>query len=233
MSRSGQDALVDVREWTGCPPGCPGVVGRPLRMSGSCRQTLLDVRELWEALQDVRECSGGSPKCPGVVGRPSRMSGCGREALPDVRKWSKDPPGCPGAFERPSWMSGSGREALPDVRECREALTHVRKLLRGPLGSPGGRLGSPGGNPRCPVVVGWPFRMSGSGREALPDIRECWEALTHVRRLLGGPLGSPGEPPGCPEVVNRPSRKSVRNSRMSGSGREALPNVRECLGDSP
>ena len=48
-----------------------------------------------------------------------------------------------------------------------------------------------GGPPRCPGLVGWPFRMSrrpspmsGSGREALPDVREC----------LGGP-------PRCPRVV--------------------------------
>ena len=44
-------------------------------------------------------------------------------------------------------MSGSGRQAIPNVREW----------SGGPLGSPG--------------VVGRPFRMSGCGREALPDDR--------------------------------------------------------------
>ena len=45
--------------------------------------------------------------------------------------------------------------------------------------------------------------MSGSGREALPDVREC-----------------SGVPPKRPRVVGRPSR-------MSGSGQEALPDVEE------
>ena len=71
MSKSGWEALPDVREWLGGPPGCPGVVGRPSRlsgsgerpswMSGSCWEALLKVREAlpdvhegWEALPDVR-----------------------------------------------------------------------------------------------------------------------------------------------------------------------------------
>ena len=29
------EALPDVRELSGDPPGCPGVVGRPYRLSGS------------------------------------------------------------------------------------------------------------------------------------------------------------------------------------------------------
>ena len=45
--------------------------------------------------------------------------------------------------------------------------------------------------------------MSGSGRDALPDVRKC----------------SVG-PPGCLGVVGRPSW-------MSGSNLEALPDVRE------
>ena len=50
MSWSGQETLPDVREWSGCPPGCPGVVGRPSRkfrspsrMSESGLVTLPDV----------------------------------------------------------------------------------------------------------------------------------------------------------------------------------------------
>ena len=92
------EALPDVRELSGDPPGCSGVVrgpheclgvvgrpskkferhsrmslrgGRQFRMSGSCR----------EALADVQECSKGSPKslegpsgCLRVVEKPSRMS---------------------------------------------------------------------------------------------------------------------------------------------------------------
>ena len=66
-------------------------------MSLSCRETLPEVRELWEAFPDVpewwedlpniREWSVGPPKCPCVVGRPSRLSGSGREALLDIREW--------------------------------------------------------------------------------------------------------------------------------------------------
>ena len=46
-------------------------------------------------------------------------------------------------------MSGCGREDLPDVSE---------------------RLGVP---PGCQFVVGRPNRMSGSGPEALQDVRQC------------------------------------------------------------
>ena len=48
MSESGQEAHPDVREWSGGPPGSPGLIGRTTRMSVSGRQ----------ALANVRECSG-------------------------------------------------------------------------------------------------------------------------------------------------------------------------------
>ena len=64
MSGSSREALPDVREWSGGPPGGPGVVVRPFRRSGSGREALLNDRE-W-------------------VGMPSQMSGSGREALPDA-----------------------------------------------------------------------------------------------------------------------------------------------------
>ena len=51
--------------------------------------------------------------------------------------------------------------------------------------------------------------MSGRSREALPVV---WEWL--------------GGPPGCPEVVGMPSR-------MSGSGWEALPDIRVDLPTTP
>ena len=56
--------------------------------------------------------------------------------------------------------------------------------------------------------------MSGSGRETLPDIRE-WSS----------------NPPECPKVVEKSSRMFGRPSRMSGSVRKDLPNVREALSD--
>ena len=175
--RSGRLALPDVREWSGDPPGCLGVVGGPpgclgvvwrhsrmflrsgrsfqmsgsyckaSRMSGSGRETILDVREslsdvrkLSGGLTDVQEWSGGPRECPGVVRRPSQMSKSGRKAC----RMSGSP----------SRMAGSIGKALLDVRE---ALSDVREWS--------------GGHPGCLGVVGRPFRMSGSGQEALPDVR--------------------------------------------------------------
>ena len=43
MSSSVRLALKDVREWSGVPSGCLGVVGRPSRMSVSGREALPDV----------------------------------------------------------------------------------------------------------------------------------------------------------------------------------------------
>ena len=63
MSGSGRKAILNVREWSGgypgCPgvvgslPGCPGVVGRHTRISGSGRVALSDVREWLEVLPGV------------------------------------------------------------------------------------------------------------------------------------------------------------------------------------
>ena len=68
-----------------------------------------------------------------------------------------------------------------------------------------------------------PSRMSGSFREAFPDVRECWEG-----------------PPVCLVVVGRPSRISGRPTWMSwrpsfiyGRGREALSYVREWVRGPP
>ena len=65
-------------------------------MSGSGRETLLDVLEWWEALPDIRVWSKGYPECPEMVGRPFRMSANGQEAILDVRKLSGRPPESPG-----------------------------------------------------------------------------------------------------------------------------------------
>ena len=55
--------------------------------------------------------------------------------------------------------------------------------------------------------------MSGSGRDALPDVRSGQEALPYVWEWSRGPTE-------CPRVVEIPSS-------MSGSGQEAIPDVRE------
>ena len=96
MSGSGRAALLDVREWSGGPFGCTGVVGRLARCPG-----------VVERLSQMT----------GVVGRLSRMSRSGREALLDVKDWSGDPYVCSGVVKRLSRMSLSGGEAHPDVRE--------------------------------------------------------------------------------------------------------------------
>ena len=80
-------------------------------------------------------------------------------------------------------MSRFGWEALQDVRECLEV----------PL--------------RCSGVNGRPSRMSGSGREAFPDI---WEDLSNIWEWSEGPPVYPG-------VVGNPQGWSV-----------GLPNVWAC-----
>ena len=85
MSGSFWKAIMVIREWSGCPPGCPGVFGRPTRMPGRPSRMFRSGRE---SLQDVREWSGGPPGCTGVVGSHSRMFGSGRETLPDIWEWS-------------------------------------------------------------------------------------------------------------------------------------------------
>ena len=58
--------------------------------------------------------------------------------------------------------------------------------------------------------------MSGSGREAVPDVRE-WSV----------------GPPGFFSVVGKTSLVIGRRSQMFGSGRETLPDVREWSGGPP
>ena len=43
MTKCGREALLNVREWSGGPPECPGEVGRPSWMSGSSLETYPDV----------------------------------------------------------------------------------------------------------------------------------------------------------------------------------------------
>ena len=89
MSGSGREALSDVWEWLGGPPGslggppeCPEVVGSPSRMSGSSWETLPNVQECWKTLPDNCEAS--------------QMSESGRKSLPNVREWSRGPHGFSG-----------------------------------------------------------------------------------------------------------------------------------------
>ena len=120
--RGGREALTDVRVWSGGPPGCLGVVGRPFQMSGCCREALPVVRE-WSG--DPTECPVAPSGRPVVVSWPSQMSESGREALPDVHEWSRGYAECPGVVWRPYRMyhsRTSGRDSgpLPDVQEWSE-----------------------------------------------------------------------------------------------------------------
>ena len=85
MSGSGQEAHPHVQEWSGSPPGCLGVVGRPSRMSESVLKVLRMSGSGRDALPDVRECSRSPPRSPEVVGRPTQMFESGRKAFPDVQ----------------------------------------------------------------------------------------------------------------------------------------------------
>ena len=88
MSRNGWEVLLDVPEWLGGPPGCPGVVGSLSRKFGR---------------PSGCPAAGGRLSRMSLIGRrPFRMSGsCGealpevRQALPVVREWSGDTLGCP------------------------------------------------------------------------------------------------------------------------------------------
>ena len=122
-------------------------------------------------------------------------------------------------------MSGSGWDAFPDVRELLEGPTNTRQWWRGP---PDVREWS-GDSLECLCVVASPSRMSGSGREAFPDVRE----------LSGDPFGCLGVFEGLQDIWEWsggvPKFLGVVKwpSRMSESGRETLPNVREWSGGPP
>ena len=92
-----------------------------------------------------------------------------------------------------SRLSGSGRETSVICRSGREVLPVLRQWSGGPFGF----LEWSGVPPVCLAVVGSPSRMSGSGRETLPDARE-WS----------------GGPHRCPGVFGSPTRMSVKLSRI-------------------
>ena len=119
-------------------------------------------------------------------------------------------------------MSGNGLKALPKSESGQKTLANVREWSKGYLECPRGPL-------RCPGVAGSPSQMSGSDREALPNVRKWREALPDVREWLGCP-------PKCPRVVGMPFRMSGEVGRpfqMSGSGWEALLDVWKWLGGPP
>ena len=121
-------------------------------------------------------------------------------------------------------MSESGRETLPDVQETPRMSWSGQKVL------PGVQEWS--GDPsKCLGVVGRLFWRSRSSREALLNVRKrSGDPPGHSRQypgyliVVGDAPECPGGPPECLGVIGRPSW-------MSKSGREALPDVREWLGN--
>ena len=137
----------------------------------------------------------------GMVDSPSRMSTSGREAFPDVREWSGCHVGCLGRPVDQFRSSGRPFRPLPDIKE---GLLDVREWSGVSPGSPG-VVGSP-------RVIGMPSQMCSSYREPLQDDRE-WTR----------------DPLGCPGVIGMTSRMSGscwEALPISGSGREAFPDVR-------
>ena len=80
------------------------MVGRTSRRSGTCRETLPEVRKWSEALPEVWNCSGDPPRVPELVVRPSRRAKTCQETLSEVKKWSGHPPRDPKVVGRPSEM---------------------------------------------------------------------------------------------------------------------------------
>ena len=54
MSGIGRETLLKVQEWKGVPPGCPGVVETPYRISASDREASCMSGSDLQALQHVR-----------------------------------------------------------------------------------------------------------------------------------------------------------------------------------
>ena len=74
-----------------------------------------------------------------------------------------------------------------------------------------------------------PSRMSKSGWEALPNVREWWETLSDVREwseVYAKCLGMVGDLRGCLGVVGRPSRMTVIGRKTLTDVWEPLPVVR-------
>ena len=117
--------LTDIREWSGGPPKCQGVVGRPSRISGSGREACWMAGSGWKALPNVQELSGEPPGWPGV-----------RKTLTNIRKWSGVPPRYPGVVGRSFRIFRRGREAIPDVQEWTRDPPGCPKEVGGPSGCP-------------------------------------------------------------------------------------------------
>ena len=100
--RSGWEALLQVRECSGFPPGGRKVVMRPFWRSRSDQRPSRKSGTGQETLPEVQNYSGDPSGDPVLLGRPSRRSGSGWrpsrrsgtgcDTLLKVRNWSEDTP---------------------------------------------------------------------------------------------------------------------------------------------
>ena len=77
MSGNCGEALLYVREWSGDPPSCPGVVGGPPGSPGVVESLSQMSRRPSRMCESAREWSKSYPECPQLIRSPSRMSGSG------------------------------------------------------------------------------------------------------------------------------------------------------------
>ena len=90
----GQQALEEVREWSGGPPEGTVGVRRPSWRAGRDRE--------------VRKRMGGPTRGLGGVGRPCHRDGKCREVISEVQELSGVPPEGTGGVGRPSRRNGRG-----------------------------------------------------------------------------------------------------------------------------
>ena len=202
----GRQALVEVWEWSGGPPGELGSIGRPIRG---------DVRAQ-EDLSEGLEGSVGPSEGPGQVGEPGEF---GRHSRKD-QEWSAVTPGEPGDIERPSQRARMGQEAILEGLYDREGQ-------EGSVGPPGGPRGV-GKPPEWPGGIGRPARRSVRGQESLlggpggvwrPFL---WDGRGRKGRGVGRPSvkvqeglgGTPGSLGGTPRKLGGVAGSFRRDGRV-------------------
>ena len=112
------EALPNIGDGLGGPPGGAGWVGRLSRRFEMDREAILEVRVTPLQFQNVLEGPAGYQ---GRVGSPSQKFGwpylrfeMGREAIPEVREILPEVPDGSGG---PSRGPGCGRKAFPETRD--------------------------------------------------------------------------------------------------------------------
>ena len=124
MSGSGREALSNVREWSGDPPGCTGLVERPSPDRS---------RTTWRASRPVPDIHEGLPTTPGHPGEPpdhSRTSWRASRPVLDIREGLPTTPGHSGGPSDHSRTSRWASQSLPDIREGRRTLHKITSTYK-------------------------------------------------------------------------------------------------------